>query len=424
MTDLSRSKILVFKVLLGILTAVPGAAMAESSDPCANAGSQQAQSHCANRDNANHTGTIETVKGVINYAGAAVNIGLFAWGMSSGTDLSKVCDSYTFGVNGANIGWDVAAQATMQDNMQATAGSIGSLASFGPQVKNATKEGLEFGIKGEPVKSKKGSSDKASSKEVAGANSACLINAGTLGATGATNTITASGARQGANAENAVIAPLVQAEQSAYSFPTSHSTGSTAGAYNEGAGSAAQSCMGLSGQAFLSCLGNSDPSLSSLLSNSKLKDLKGYKNLDSILKSAIQSGDANAIKNAASALSGASPAGMEKLMKASEEAVQKNALAGKGAKSGPAAKSKSKNSPDPKDPNYDKLLKDMMDKLANGNPAAPTDAQAELQERQMDLMTAEQIEARSDISLFHRVAFRYKRKALDAGRIPAKDPAQ
>ncbi len=410
-------------LLFGILTFVPYPAIADSSDPCAYATSQQAQSHCASRDNANNTGTIETVKGVINFAGAATNLAFFTAGMASGTDLSKVCDSYTFGVNGANIGWDVTAQATMQNNMQATAGSIGSLASFGNQIKNAAKDGLQFGGEGAAVAPKEGA-EKATGKQVASANSACLINAGTLGATGATNTITASGARQGANAENAVIAPLVQAEQAAYSFPTSHGTGSTVGAYTEGAGNSAQSCMGLSGQAFLSCLGNSDPSLSSLFSDPKLKDLKGYKNLDSILKSAIQSGDPSAIRNAASALSGASPTAMEKLMKASEEAIQKNALAGKGPKGGAAlAKAKNKNLPDPKDSTYDKLLKDMMDKLAAGNKAESTDTQTDLQDRQMDLLSAEQIEARKDISLFHRVAFRYKRKALDMGRIPAKDPA-
>jgi hypothetical protein len=412
---------------LWFLVAAPLPSIAEGTDPCAGASSAQTQAHCASRDNANETGTIETVKGVINFAGAAVNLGFFVAGTATQMDYSKVCDSYTFGVSGANIAWDVTAQTTMQNNMQSAAGSIGSLVSFGPQIRNAAKDGLKFGGKGAPVTPGKEGAEKATKGEVFGANSACLINAGTLGATGATNTMTASAARQGARAESAVITPLAQAETGAYTFPSSpHSTGGTAGGYSEGGGTPTQNCMGLSGQAFLSCLGNADPSLSSLFSNPSLKKLNGYKNLDSILKSAIQSNDPSAIKTAASALSGAPISAMDKIAKAGEEATKTQALGNKKAE-GPRvlAQARNKNAPDPSDPNYEKLMKEMLEKMLNPNQEANESAEADLDalDRQMDLLSPEQIASRTDISLFHRIAFRYKRKQMEGSRIPAGDPA-
>ena len=387
----------------------------------------QTMAYCVQADIARQSKEVEATKSIIYLSAAVVATGATVLEMSvvpATVALGKtICTATSIGATAAGIGYDIYGKTIINDTKekynQARDQSL-DVMSFMPLVTSltplltseGTKVATEVGTK---------AAEKGASKWLG-----CAISAIMLGLEGGTSSMSSSNlekaeakaiedAKSIQNAVNGSVTAFAQVnptQQDLAKPPTS-----TGIASNKSA--SIDSCANKNGNQYLSCVGNVSPEVAALSNSPEFlsqmqKSLHG-KNLGDFVKGYKGNSNADLASYVASGLQ-VSPSLVEAVMKNNDKLAQ--AAGDKFRPMGYARSTGAKPSLGGEDLDFGKMMSGLMGKL---NPTADgkkekTDP-SELVFRQLELLPADKIQANRDISLFARVAYRYRKNASNVDQV-------
>jgi len=385
----------------------------------------QKMAYCETADLARQAKNVETVKAVIYLIGAVICGVEFAMELTADATVvgsvgtagfEQVCKITAIAGNAAGLVADIAGKAIINDSKEKygqAKDQVCSATTFTPLIMSA----IPLLSSSAPVV--KATADKAASK----AKSGCILCILMMGITGGMSVQQANASKdaQKAAVESAkgvkAAAKDTVGNMVATNVPLNGQEGiHSPSAPNNGSPTtspaASDSCNSQSGNQYLSCIGTKAPEVAALTNspeflNQMQKSLHG-KNLGDFVKG--YKGESNQdLANYVAAGLEVSPAyvskALENSQKIANDTQDKYQPSGYTRAGGSAPKSGGE------DLDFSKMMAGLMGKMNPDAKDKKAGDPSDLVFRQLELLPADKIQANKDISLFARIAFRYRKNA-------------
>lgn len=372
----------------------------------------QRMAYCVQAELARVAKDVETAKSIIYLAGAvtcstmAILENAYPVAIVTGPEAKAVCMGTSIGAAASGLVADITGGVIMNDKREKYGQAkeqICSIAQFQPLVMQLA-----------PLLNTSSSGGKGGE----GGDSGCIMCAVTLGLQGGISVYSAVSSQNSQeklvdsakNVKDASDVSVNNLRTAQVNTTMQNNNNGNSGSNNST--SQSDPCANASGNAYLSCFGNAynSPEIMAISNspeflNTMQKSLKG-KTLGDFVKN--YNGEQDLASYVAGGL-GVSPALVAGVMKNNEKMVKDTKFAEKYSPSGYTRTAAAKPSVGGGGLDFSKLMAGMMGKM---DPAAKEAKDpSELVFRQLELLPADKIYANKDISLFARIAFRYRKNS-------------
>ena len=374
----------------------------------------QVNAYCVQAEMAREAQNVEIAKSIIYIAGLGMCAALIS-GIWIGTD--SVCEVISMATAGAGIVADITGKIILnksRDQYGEAREQVCSVSTFTPAIMQLT-----------PLLITAGSTPKSGTASHLGCIMCMVMNGLTAGisieqslaSNDAKNKFVESAKSVKNSSDTAVTSFSAPLNQQAAENTDQNNTASTPPKPTT------ESCASKGGNQYLSCMGQFDPEISAISNNPELlsemtKGLHG-KNLGDFIKGYKGETKSDLANYVAGGL-GVSPAFMEGAIKLSEKMMKDTKFAEKYHPSGFTRTASAKPSVGA-DLDFSKIMAGMMEKMdPNAGKKEKEQGGENASEkvfRQLDLLPADKIQANKDISLFARIAFRYRKNSTNVDQV-------
>lgn len=378
------------------------------------AGGDMQLSYCLQASQAKKAKNTELAKSIIfGVATAICTLGAVLENWPLTASAKAVCMGASIGASALGIGADITGKIYMrreQEKYGQTKDALCSVSTFSPAITALA-----------PMLTSAGSSAPKGGGEDNSGCLACAIMQGLMMGMSITMSVSSmnaqkelvKNAKEVKNASNNSVTNLspstISLKQDTIVKPKSTSTGG-------GISNSSDSCANVSGNQYLSCLGQTDPEMAAISNSSEFigalnTALRG-KNIGDFVKN--YDGESDLAAYIANGM-GVSPSFMSGVIKNSEKMTKETGLMDKYA---PMKYSRAGSTPKvSNDLDFSKIMSGMMGKMGGGGDEKGNTDPSELVFRQLELLPADKIQANKDISLFARIAFRYRKNSSNVEQL-------